>query len=60
MITFPATSIAAPIHHSGGSASENMAKPRMAVMTKLEDVFMIDTWVVELPRARAVVKRVHI
>jgi hypothetical protein len=60
MITFPATSIAAPSHHSGGRASEKMAYPSRAVMTKLHDVFMMETWVVELPRARAVVKRVHI
>lgn len=29
-------------------------------MTKLDEVLMMETWVVELPRARAVVKRVHI
>lgn len=60
MMTFPATNVAAPSHQSGGSASEKMAKPRTAVITKLADVFMIDTCVVELPRARAVVKSVHI
>lgn len=27
---------------------------------KFEDVLRIDTWVVEVPRARALVKRVHI
>jgi hypothetical protein len=59
-MTFPATSRAAPTHHSGGSDSEKMARPSRAVMTKLEDVFMMDTWVVELPFARAAVKRVHI
>ncbi|KAK6819575.1 hypothetical protein PG987_016058 [Apiospora arundinis] len=52
--------MAAPSHQSGGRDSAKMAKPRIAVMTKLADVFMMDTWVVELPRARALVKSVHI
>lgn len=32
----------------------------MAVMKKLAEVFIIDTWVVELPRASAFVKSAHI
>lgn len=32
----------------------------MAVMTKLDEVLMMDTCVVELARASAVVKSVHI
>jgi len=30
------------------------------VSMKLEEVFRIETWVVEVPRARALVKRAHI
>ena len=46
-MTFPTTSIAAPTHHIGGNASEKMTNPSMAVMTKLLEVFMMDTCVVE-------------
>jgi len=37
-----------------------MSQPRTAVSMKLEEVLIMDTWVVEVPRARALVKRVHI
>lgn len=32
----------------------------MAVIMKLEEVLRMETWVVEVPRARALVKRAHI
>ncbi|KAL5883299.1 hypothetical protein ACKVWC_011550 [Pyricularia oryzae] len=60
MMTLPATSIEAPSHQRGGSDSEKMTKPSNAVKTKLEEVFMMDTWVVEFPLASAWVKSVHI
>ena len=59
-MTLPATSKAAPTHHKGGRASEKITEPRTAVMTKLDDVFIMETCVVELPLARAAVKSVHI
>lgn len=33
--------------------------PSSAVIMKFDEVFRIETWVVEVPRARALVKRVH-
>jgi hypothetical protein len=60
MITFPATSKAAPTHQSGGSDSVKMKKPRMAVIMKFDEVLIMETWVVEVPRASALVKRAHI
>ena len=60
MITFPATSRAAPTHHNGGRDSVKMKKPRMAVIMKFAEVLIMETWVVEVPRARAFVKRAHI
>lgn len=60
IITFPATSKAAPTHHSGGRDSVKMMKPRMAVIMKFAEVLIMETWVVEVPRARALVKRAHI
>jgi hypothetical protein len=32
----------------------------MAVIMKFEEVLIMETWVVEVPRARALVKRAHI
>lgn len=37
-----------------------MAKPVKAVTRKFVEVFMMETWVADLPRARAVVNRDHI
>lgn len=60
MMTFPATRNVAPTHQRGGKSSEKITRPSMAVMKKLDDVFMMETCVVELPRASAFVKRAHI
>jgi hypothetical protein len=35
-------------------------KPSTAVIMKFEEVLMMETWTVEVPRARALVKSVHI
>jgi len=32
----------------------------MAVIIKFDEVLIMETWVVEVPRARALVKRAHI
>lgn len=58
-MTLPATRSDAPAHHIGGRASEKMAKPVKAVTRKFVEVFMMETWVADLPRARAVVNRDH-
>jgi hypothetical protein len=59
MITLPATNNAAPTNHRGGRDSEKIIAPRRAVIMKLEEVLRMDTCVVDVPRARALVNRVH-
>lgn len=59
MMTFPATRRPAPRNQRGGRDSEKIRKPRMAVRRKLVEVLRIETCVVEVPRARALVKSVH-
>lgn len=56
----PATNKVAPSHHRGGRLSVKIKKERTAVTMKFADVLMIETWVVDVPAVRALVKRVHI
>jgi hypothetical protein len=59
MMTFPATSKLAPHHHNGGRLSLKIMNPSTAVIMKFELVLMMETWVVEVPLAKALVKRAH-
>jgi hypothetical protein len=55
----PAPIIAAPSHHNPPTASRNTNMPSMAVVRKFDEVFVIDTFVVEGPAVKARVKRAH-
>lgn len=55
----PAPIIAAPSHHSPPTASWKITIPSNAVIKKLAEVFVIETFVVEGPAVRARVNRAH-
>lgn len=55
----PAPIIAAPSHHSPPTTSWKITIPSNAVIKKLAEVFVIETFVVEGPAVRARVNRAH-
>lgn len=55
----PAPIIAAPSHHSPPTDSLKITIPNKAVIKKLAEVFVMETFVVEGPAVRARVKRAH-